>query len=420
MDLRFLGDLVGGYNQNLDQQRQTNQRAAELQATRDNAIFEALANSDDDDVRAAAVTGLLTQNHPAGFLGKFFQKVGEHPAYQTIKGLVAQGHQPMLGATEEKRREVEATRSGGITGAVSGATQAVPGISEDDKRRIAMGAAGAAVPTRQPQRGTLKLLDGSTAAGYFDVENKAYYDDNGQQRTDVAAFSPSGSFGAGAGGGSGNLVKVTAADFARQFPNRPLPPGLKPEDLLQYKVDAQGNPMGQPVITKAPTGGGESFQPVYTPGGIQRFGNKSGAVSEAPGGGGVQRPEAPAVGASAVRQIQDAILRLHPAPKGLIAGSPASPRQQAAWQAAVDAEAVKYGYGSFAALQQAIGSATGAVGAAVPQPPPAAPGGQPGSPPGAFQGPAPKKGQRVGDGPPPAAALPGAGSNPADPFDILH
>lgn len=371
----FIGDLTGGFNTESGRVREENTRRAELDAARDEKLFTALANADDDEIRAAAVTGLLTGNHPARGFDKFFGKVGTHPAYDQIKGLVGQGRQAFLGATERARRTAEVTRSGNISGAFSGLDESGVIMTPEQRTRAGMGMVGGAQPVQKMVRGTLVFTDGTSAAGFADEVNGIYQDDDGNQRRDIARFVPSGNLTSGGGsptaGGAWN--KMTAGQYKQQFGESPLLANVPDGTLVQVRVGPDGKAKGDPVLTQGPPA---SFSFIPTPEGIFAGNNRAGSVRMAGGGAGVQRPATPAANVNALRAAEQSILRLHPQPKPIHPAIPVSAKDMAIWRAVVDAEAVKYGYQDFADLQAQIGTAVQGVGVATPQPPPAPPAGR--------------------------------------------
>lgn len=385
------GDFTSGFNEETTAIRQENTRRAEVQAARDLKIFEALANADDPDVRAAAVTGLLTNNHPARGLDKFFEKSGTHPAYETIRNLVADEkhlNQAFPGETEAIKRRGVAEGEAKTDVFMSGAKRA--GLTPEQTTSAFMAMHGAAPRSQNAQRGTLKFNDGTTSAGYFDPVTRQYFDDNGQMRNDVAAFSASGAFGGTSSQYAGSFMsKTTAKDWMRQFPGIPLPPGTKPDDILQFRVDGStGKPIGTPIVTVAPAGPQPNFTAVYTPGGIQGFNTKTNTLMPTRGGDSTTRASTPDQSLQAARDVEASILRLHPQPKqvGML---PPDPRDVEAWRLAVDEEAKKYGYANFAEVQAAVGAAGRGVSATTPPPP--SPGGASAAPPAAPGGPAPNR-----------------------------
>jgi hypothetical protein len=424
----FAGNFISGFQGDAAQQREHNQREAERQQQREDSVFSALANSEDPDVRAAAVTGLLTGNHPAGYLNKFFGKMQEHPAYAQIKQLVSTGHQPFLSGSEQREKDTAGQVSGGITGAVSGLTktgEAQPG----DKRRVAMARAGAALPGNKPlQHGTIYHADGTSELGSYDPNGGNYYNADGAFVDDAVRFSASGAVAsAGSTSAGGTWAQMTGADFKRQFPNMNAG-SVKDDDYVRVRVGANGQPVGSPVISQGPSSNLSHYSFFPTATGIGSgitSGKGAGTVTEtAAGGAGVQHAEPPATEAAQYRADVDQILRIHPVPKA-VGFFKVTPAQQKAWQDAVDQEAKTRGYASWADLQARAGGASRATGAATPPPPsapsvapPAGPQGAAG-PPGASAPNAPKKGDRVGSGPAPTAAVPDVG-NPLDPFGILH
>jgi hypothetical protein len=361
MAFQFLGDVLGGFNDTTDKIRQQNQVEADRQAQRDNSVFEALANSDDPEIRAAAVTGLLTNNHPARALDKFLGKVGTHPAYETIKGLIGQGHQAFPGETEQQLRKTTATEQGKISGAFTGLDKSGVALTPEQRTHVGMGMTGAAQRNAQPNLGNLVLQDGSEVAGYFDPDARTYYDQSGSPRYDVKEFrratSTSGHAGSNPYPGS-SWTSITGEAALRANPEWETQYGIKPGDQVRVHLQASGQlvPNAVPQVVPGPP------EPVPTPFTspqgtffIKRGGQTTPAPPELQGG----RASTPEVNVSALKGAIDEILRLVPAPTGILGSGQ---RVQADVAARRDKAAVGMGYASFAAMQQMYGDAVGNVG----------------------------------------------------------
>lgn len=345
-----LGDFLGGFNEESGSIRDKNQREQELVDARNQKVFETLANSDDPDIRAAAVTGLLTGNHPAKGMDKWFNKVQDHPIYDTIKGLVASGHQPFMDPVKRHGAELQAdidARMGAIRKS---------GMSPEDQRRAELGIFGA--PPPRPYGlvpGTITLPDGTSTAGFADPNSGEFLDSN-YQSVQGAKFTR------GTGGGTGTSGHTT----------KTVKDANSPTGYSYVRYDDSMKEIGRTPNAPAP-GAGETYDFIQTPEGIVRGGKKSGAITNAPGGEGLQKPEPPTADLASLRSIEASILKINPEPKPLAAGLSVSPEKMQAWRTAVDAEAKRYGYDDFATLQSAIGKAAGTVSAATPPPAPPSP-----------------------------------------------
>ncbi len=342
----FGGDFLGGFTGESDNIRKSNEQKQAQIDQRNSKVFETLANSDDPDIRAAAVTGLLTGNHPSKGMDKWFSKVQDHPIYDTIKGLVSEGHEPFMDPAKR-----HATELGNDIDAKVGAVKR-SGMNPEDQRRATLGVFGAPPPRPLPlQPGTIHLKGGGDAGGFFDPAEGVYYDSN-YQPVEAAGFTRNGT---GAGSPS-------AGHTSKTVPDKNSPTGYS---TVRYndKLEEIGRALGA-----TPPGGPETFSPVNTPGGIAQFGNRGSGVSPAKGGAGVSRAEPATADLNALREVESSILRLHPQPKAIFTGGQVSPEKQQAWRAAVDAEAKNYGYDDFQSLQQALGGAAGGVDAATPPP----------------------------------------------------
>lgn len=394
---QFVGGLVGGFRSESDSMRQSNEAEAARQQQRDDKVFDALANSDDPDIRAAAVTGLITGNHPARALDKFFGKTQEHPAFEQIKGLVADGHQAFPGATEQETRSTAAK----TTGVFRGAEQSKIPLTDQDKTDVFRSMHGAARKGVNRVPIVMTLDDGSEKAGSFDPSDGSYWDQSENQVWDVKGYrratpNPSTAGGRTVTGSSA----LTPEQFRAQYPEfAGSVSTAKPGDVVSFRLGADGKPALITVSDKPP-GPGETYSPVYDASGdLQKFGNRSGAVSPAGGGTGVQRPSTPSEKLGALRAVHSDIFQLVPNAKPLATGLQPGTRETATVTAARDAEAVKHRFKNFADLEAQIGAAAGGVGAATP-PPPAVSGAPAGGPPGPSGPPrvAPAPGKQGGKG----------------------
>lgn len=420
------GSFLGGFNQETSRIRQENQLEDQRRQQRQDAIFNALANSDDPDVRAAAVTGLLTGDHPGGWFDKFLGKHQSHPAYEQIKELVANGHQPFLSEEEKTLRHARGQAQGSEQGRVGGALQALyEGTGEwpdaDTAKQLTMGSMNvgrASTAQRPDQRGVVDVVgeDGQRRSGVAVVSrNGVLYeqgsDENGQPiLTPIKGQASNWRTQAAAPPRAGGSVPTTkwtpgvVADVG-QVPGRRSPGGWR------HGIKPNGEEVWEPANLAPPT-----FSYIPTTEGIMVGNNRAPGVTPAPGGANLQAPTTPSTAASSTRALVDQILRMHPAPKGMFGAQP-SARDQAAWQAGVDAEAKRMGYESFAALQAQVGAATQTVTGTVPS---AGAGAVPTrTPPPPTPPPAPVRGRGGRTAAPPNAGA-GAGAGAADPLGIGH
>lgn len=358
LDLGHLGDFVGGFQDESSRIRTENQRSADRDQARSDSLFHALANSDDPDIRAAAVTGLLTGDHPATGMGKWFGKVSGHPAYEQIKGLVADGHQPFMDPT--KRHAAE--KSADLDAAIATAEGHGVSLSAADKRRMTMSAVGAAPPRGfASQPGTITHTDGTTEAGSFDPDTGQHYDQYGSVSDDVVSFTYHGQRGTGSPstGGKWNVVKDATS----------------PTGWTSVHIDAAGKELGRQVGVPPPASTLPSFVPAPQPGyGFNTKTNKYEASGGEPGA--AAKPETSAQSAESLRAIEARIVQMHPAPKAS-QFIPVTKEAEAQHREQLDVEAKNYGYADFTALQEAIAKATGGVSNAVATPPPRPPVPQP-------------------------------------------
>lgn len=362
-----VGGLVGGFNDESTKIRQANTQQAEQEAQRNSKVFDALANSDDPQIRAAAVTGLLTGNHPADAMGKWFGKVQQHPAYDQISQLVNEGHQPFMNPTDRKAAELDSE----IKGVSKTAADLHAPLSPDDTRRMILGKIGAPPPRpMMKQYGTIMHSDGTSEAGSFDPNDNQYYDQYGSPANDLKEFRHGGLAAEHpASGGNWSTIKDSAS----------------PTGWSKVHVDAAGKELGREQGASAPSP--ESFSPVVTPAGVQKFGNKSGTVTPAPGGAGVGHAEPASAGLTSAKEVEASILKAAgPRPTALAPGLSVDPKKTQAWLADVDKAAQRYGYKDYADVQQKIGEAgrgvqSSVVGSAPPAVPPAAGAKKGGTPP---------------------------------------
>jgi len=87
----YVEGLLGGFMGRKREVETENIRQAELANAREAKVYEALINSPDDEIRTAAITGLLTTTQKpqrAGGLRGWIGEMAANPAYEKIRGLV--------------------------------------------------------------------------------------------------------------------------------------------------------------------------------------------------------------------------------------------------------------------------------------------------------------------------------------------
>lgn len=422
-----LGPVLGGLLKSSQDQREINRDDAQRQQAREDSVFHALANSDDPEVRAAAVTGLLHNDHPGTFFDKFFQKHRANPAFENIKNLVANGHQANPGETEQKRRASEANTAGGYSGRITGiqsgfASARAHGatLTPEDERRATLGALGAAErsPSNSLQAGAFYKDGKFVRNGFWDAQNRTFFnEDNTSNDEEGLQFIP-----AGKGAGSGGAAKTGAPPD----PNKIVWDKGIEADTGQYGTRSPGgwivghNPITGEKIHK-PAFQSQSFSPFQSNEGAVPFNNRSGTF-------GTPRPDLaaatpPATNVATIRGNMSQIARDIKIPTEGITGGPPL---QSAVDAAIarrDVEAKKYGFPTFAAMQAAAGVGSAGVAAGVAPAVSGSPTGPPPVPPGGGAGArgktaAPAKGASA----PPAAggSAAGAGGPVNDPLNILQ
>lgn len=365
-----ISGFVRGLTGSLDEQRRNNQAEAERQQARQDSIFNALANADDPDVRAAAVTGLLTGTHPASFFDKFMGKTQTHPAFEQIKGLVANGHQPFMDPSERTRLNTRAQTLGQMQGKTQGITDYAheAGLSPDDTNELVRGSMGAARKSASALQGKpmmIKRADGSEVPGQF-YEGQLY-DTNWNPIDDAESMRLVGTKAGGAGAGAGKPPEIKwvpgAVADTGQFPGEKSPGGWRVG--TRFDVDPETGEMKEVQVHQPAQQTPPSYTYVQTPNGVFAGSNRNPSLRPVPGGENLGPPTAPATNAAALRTLEQGILKTRPAKN--IMGGPPNARDLAAWQKQADTQAQTYGFSNFAELQAAVGAATQAVGQAVPQ-----------------------------------------------------
>ena len=168
----LLGDFLGGpggFNETSEGIRKSNQRDAEAERERESKVLEHLANSDDPEIRAAAVTGMLTRGGKSTGLDKWFGKQQQHPAFPIISSLVGAGHQPFASPEEKTKRETRGRVSGELEGRAGFAEQRGAKYTPEELKELAD-------PRATPRRLTTYPL------------NVKYYDENGEVQTTTVDY----------------------------------------------------------------------------------------------------------------------------------------------------------------------------------------------------------------------------------------
>lgn len=397
LDLSYLGDVVQGFTGGMNSIRAERTRQAELQAARDEKIFTALANSDDPDIRAAAVTGLLSGNPPARGLDKWFGTTSTHPGYEQIKTLIGQGKQPFMDPAAREEKVTAARTRGSEYGRVSGAANAYNDIagewpSQDMTERMVMGSMNVGRGSSAgDRRGVADVVDddGTVRKGVAVVSrNGVLYEQQGDQLIPVQGSISNWRTNAPSPSTAGVRPvnrETTVEHYISMYGPHDALKNLKPTDTIVYRADSATNkpmPDSFPVLKPA---GPPSFSPVVTDRGISAFNNRSGAVGPASGGANVGA-RLPAN--TNVEYLQREVRRImEQAEKELqprISGGLKPSGQQI--RARADEIAKRSGHGSLAELEAKIGPAGQGIESATPgappqvEPsagPPAAPGKQP-------------------------------------------
>lgn len=144
----WLTGMVSGFNQQRDKIEEQNFKEAQLQRQREAAIYEALINSPDPDIRAHAITGLLDsakpQSRQAGISG-WLGKMQQNPALGRIRALI---DQPV--ASQEPTYGLPSTQTSGVIGMPPGQTSSMA-QSEASPTEAGSPPMPSIAPTIQPQ-----------------------------------------------------------------------------------------------------------------------------------------------------------------------------------------------------------------------------------------------------------------------------
>lgn len=119
----FFAGLAKAFGEGLQGVHQENARKAEIQDAQENAVLQHLTTSDDPEIAASAVTGLMAkaQGKPSKGLGRFFQDTKAHPAFATIQQLMQAGR-PQQVQVPGQAQTVPAEPQGPPQGATPGAS----------------------------------------------------------------------------------------------------------------------------------------------------------------------------------------------------------------------------------------------------------------------------------------------------------
>lgn len=386
----FVGGVVGGFNQGSEAIRQRNFEEDQRQKDRDSKVFDALANSDDPDIRAAAVTGLLTGNHPARGMDKFFNKAQDHPAYEQIRDLVSAGHQPFLGKAEQAGAVTAAQHRGQIVGAGQG-FQELTGNPPSEELATTLASPWAVrgqVPGNaevyNPDTGEWENRVVSEHAGQF-IDNQTN-EPITQPMRNFRRNAPNPTAGRGAGVKSLQAKpvwvdgKAAPGGGAYQAVFDPTPTDENPGGVWRVngQVIEQNRLSTPPPPAPVP---GPPFVSAGAPPGANTFIPTRGGYTLAPPAMQGGRAENPTANFDTLRSLKAMVDKDAPMPVSIVdKKSPSTdPKKLADWRARQDAAVERYGGAqgihTYADLQAAIGQAQGTVGAQT-APPPPAPGGR--------------------------------------------
>mgnify|MGYP001566350530 FL=1 len=253
------------------------------------------------------------------------------------------------GPGEREGATVSGQRRGEIDARFGAAKEYGVPLSPGDQSSIITG--------RAEPRNTAKLIsvefEDGTAGSVLQYQDGTVTSEAGEPLTQrIKRVVPSGNLNAGVRQPTGVTSTMRRSEFYAQFGY--MPPGDAP--FLKVKI-IDGVPT-EVIAAQQPQ---ETYSPVQTPGGIERFGNRSGAVSPSPGGAGVQRPVGPETDAAGTRALYTQVETAARA-----ASSVNGVLSRARYQRELDTRAKALGYADFAALAAAAGEKTQGVGGAVP------------------------------------------------------
>lgn len=372
-----LGSFLGDFNDESSKIRAANERKNSDDAAIEQRALEHLATADDPQIRAAAVTAMLTPKKPGsgGVLSKWYGTQRDHPVFDQVHQLINGGVEPYM-SVEDKQA---ATSAGNVSGRLAGANEGYKNVTgedlpNEDIRRGALGALGAPPSRRQPlQFGNMTMEDGSQVAGYTDPETGEFNDTDGNVLTGVVNFTKSSAAGHAANPNSG-ATWVTKPDSS------------SPTGFVKFHVNAQGKQMGASVPTVGPNA--PPNQVFQTPGGFSavqpsRAGGPPPKVVPVQGGDMQTHTENPSVDFNALRQIGQDVEKRARASVAHFGGLPPDEKELAV---ALDREAKVAGFTNWKMLQDNIAAGQRAISGAVqtaapPEPIDASGGTAPGAPP---------------------------------------
>lgn len=354
-----LGDFVGGFNKESNTIRQEQQAKSDQDAAIEQRALEHLANADDPNIRAAAVTAMLTpkKQGAASGMAKWFNQQRSHPIFDQVNQLMGGGAQPFM-SPEDKAAAVRAgTVQGAGKGYAAGLREEGYEPTAEGLNRVVSGAAGAPISSRLPlsmQAGTIFLKDGTKVQGNFDKVYGGYSDadDTPINAADIDHFEPAATRALSpSAGGTWTVVKD---------PNSPT-------GYSRVHGDAAGKEIGRILGVQGPPPEPLSF--IQTPNGLLTGGTHTGVVKPAIGGENVSQPAPATSDYETLKSLSDEISKRANAGVFHAAGLPVDQKELGP---KLDAEAKLAGWKDWATLQAALGQAQAAVGARV-QPPPQPP-----------------------------------------------
>lgn len=352
-----IGDFLGDFNDESTKIRQRETDKATQDAAIEQKALEHLANADDPQIRAAAVTAMLTPKKSGGGSGlsKWFGQQRDHPVFDQVHQLINGGTQPFLSEGEKVQQHATGQEEGRLTGATN-AYRNVTGEEPDAETMKNWIGGSVGAPTRKPvpKPVTLEVDDpdhpGKTMhIGGVEIEGQ-YYDQNYAPITSqIRNIFPSGAGLAPPKPLSDMTVTAPDPDHPGQFIKKSIP-----RDQAREGVQSVG-PQAPP---------NQIFQ---TPSGFSAVDPRGLTVKSVQGGEGATKPEDATANYTTLRQtandVYERAKRTVPAFAGL--GMDAKELQPA-----LDREAVVAGYHNWAELQQAVKSAQDRVGAGVQGAPP--------------------------------------------------
>lgn len=352
-----VGNFLGDFNDESGKIRAANEKKAGEDAQIEQRALEHLANADDPQIRAAAVTAMLTPKKAGGGSGlmKWFGQQRDHPVFDQVHTLMGGGTQPFL-SEEDKAAGVA---SGRERGRLEGANTGYKNVTGEDLdpetfARMAQGSVGAP-PARAvaAKVGTFTVPDPNdatgqktiTVAGHVDSQGN-FIDSGGNYRDDVISFSPTTHAPPNPNTGGSWVTK---------------PDPAHPGQFVKYHVDAQGKQISEAVPTVGPNAPPDV--PFQTPEGLVFANPRTHQVTPQAGGPAVAKAEPPATQYNALREREKDI---ETRARARVAKLGPLPQDQQKLTAARDEEAKAAGFQNWADLQQQITAAQQGVAGAVP------------------------------------------------------